>query len=303
MRSRQTIYSKRDAEAFGLCPFGRHENGCSKVNFLSATRCSSFSTFTTPYTLLAVTFVFLATLASAGAQAIAAEAMLALPDAPGATSSSADPAPDPASGAFRFDSLFTLSAPSAMASRTTKDIAPGQQAPRLTIGDKILLGFRSSVTPFSLTGWVFSAGYSQAVNGSPNYGTNAKAFAQRLGAAAARNESEGVFSDSLMAPLFHEDPRYYELGRGHPFVRRLVYAATRTFVTRTDDGKASPNYALFFGNVGGAALTNAYYPSQNRGFGNTAKTFGLSLGGSSLGFIVTEFYTDALEVVHLKKTP
>jgi hypothetical protein len=279
-----------------------------KVNSLSTARRFNFSV--APSTLLATAIVFLAAVAAAGAQATphfpvpnssSSEAMLALPDAPSAVSSSATGDVEPAPDSSFLDSILKRSAPPAMASRTTKDIAPGQQAPRLSLGDKILLGFRSSVTPFSLTGWVFSAGYSQLVNGSPNYGTNAEAFAQRLGAAAARNESEGVFSDSIMAPIFHEDTRYYELGQSHSFTRRLFYAATRTFVTRTDDGRPTPNYALFFGNVSGAALTNAYYPPQNRGFGNTAKTFGFSIGGSALGFVVTEFYTDGLELVHLKK--
>lgn len=281
----------------------RTRTDVSKVIFSSTARY--FNTSAASCAFLATAFLFLASLASAGAQTAivspVSDAMLALPDAPGEVSSSSASNTASPADSFRFDSMPMRSATPAMASRTTKNIAPGQQAPRLTIGDKILLGFRSSVTPFSLTGWVFSAGYSQAINGSPNYGTNATAFAQRLGAAAARNESEGVFSDALMAPLFHEDPRYYEMGQGHPFIKRVLYAATRTFVTRTDDGQATPNYALLFGNVGGAALTNAYYPPQNRGFGNTAKTFGLSLGGSSLGFIVTEFYTDALEVAHLKK--
>jgi hypothetical protein len=227
------------------------------------------------------------------------DAMLALPDAPDAVSSSATGHLFSAE-----DALGANPKPRTIpeiASRTSKHIAPGQQAPRLTIGDKILLGFRSSVTPFSTLGWASSAAFSQAIDSRPNYGTNGKAFAQRLGAAAARNESEGVFSSAVMAPIFHEDPRYYELGRGHSFGKRLVYAATRTVVTRTDDGRAAPNYALLAGNVAGAALTNAYYPSQNRGFGNTAKTFGTSIGGSAIGYILTEFYDDALQVVHLRK--
>jgi hypothetical protein len=259
------------------------------------------------YTFLFTSIVLLGTATPSGSQIAAStvaspvlsEAMLALPDAPDAVSSST-----PAHLLSADDALGTDPTPRTIpgiASRTRKNIAPGQQAPRLTVGDKILLGFRSSVTPFSMLGWAFSAGYSQAIDGSPNYGTNGKAFAQRLGASVARNESEGVFSDALMAPLFHEDPRYYEMGRGHSFGKRLVYAATRTIITRTDDGSASPNYALFAGNVAGAALTNAYYPPQNRGFGNTAKTFGTSLGGSAIGYIVTEFYTDALEIVHLRK--
>jgi hypothetical protein len=285
---------------------GRQEIRCFEVTFLSTTRKLNLNNV---LSLFILTSGLLGTLTSSGAQVIARpvtsstaisdDAMLALPDAPDPVSSSSTSHLFSAEDALGSD--MTTKAVPDIASRTRKDIAPGQQAPRLTVGDKILLGFRSSVTPFSMLGWAFSAGYSQAINGSPNYGTNGKAFAQRLGASAARNESEGVFSDALMAPIFHEDPRYYEMGRGHSFGKRFLYAATRTVITRTDDGQAAPNYALFAGNVAGAALTNAYYPSQNRGFANTAKTFGSSIGGSAIGFIVTEFYTDALEMVHLRK--
>jgi hypothetical protein len=272
------------------------------LTFLSTTRKrDSNKVF---YTFIFTSVVLLGTVASSRSQIVAStatlsDAMLALPDAPDVVSSSATGHLFSAEDALGTDK--TPRTVPEIASRTRKDIAPGQQAPRLTIGDKILLGFRSSVTPFSMLGWAFSAGFSQARDGSPNYGTNGKAFAQRLGAAAARNESEGVFSDAIMAPIFHEDPRYYEMGRSHSFGKRLLYAATRTVVTRTDDGRAAPNYALFAGNVAGAALTNAYYPTQNRGFGNTAKTFGTSIAGSAIGYIFTEFYGDALQVVHLRK--
>jgi hypothetical protein len=276
------------------------------VIFLSTTR--KRDSIKVLYPFIFTSLVLLGTVATSRSQIVArtaaspaplSDAMLALPDAPDAVSSSATGHLFSAE-----DALGANAKPRTIpeiASRTSKHIAPGQQAPRLTIGDKILLGFRSSVTPFSTLGWASSAAFSQAIDSRPNYGTNGKAFAQRLGAAAARNESEGVFSNAVMAPIFHEDPRYYEMGRGHSFGKRLVYAATRTVVTRTDDGRAAPNYALLAGNVAGSALTNAYYPSQNRGFGNTAKTFGTSIGGSAFGFIVTEFYADALEIVHLRK--
>jgi hypothetical protein len=279
------------------------------VIFLSTTR--KRDSIKVLYPFIFTSLVLLGTVATSRSQIVArtaaspaapSDAMLVLPDAPDAVSSSATGHLFSAKSAE--DALGTNATPRTVpevASRTRKDIAPGQQAPRLTIGDKVLLGFRSSVTPFSMLGWAFSAGFSQARDGSPNYGTNGKAFAQRLGASAARNESEGVFSDALMAPLFHEDPRYYEMGPGHSFGKRLFYAATRTIITRTDDGRATPNFALLSGNVAGAALTNAYYPSQNRGFGNTAVTFGSSIGGSAIGYIVTEFYDDALQVVHLRK--
>ena len=99
-----------------------------------------------------------------------------------------------------------------MASRTDKYIAPGQPAPELTAGNKIFLGLKDSVSPLAAFGWLISAGYEQATNGSPNYGGNAKGFAQRLGASAARASSESIFSDSIAASILHEDPRYYRMG-------------------------------------------------------------------------------------------
>ena len=69
---------------------------------------------------------------------------------------------------------------------------------------------------------MISAGYEQIVNGSPNYGQTGKGFAQRLGAASARASSENIFSDSVIAPILHQDPRYYRMGPGHPFFHAAV---------------------------------------------------------------------------------
>ncbi|MEO6912330.1 MAG: hypothetical protein ABI158_15555 [Edaphobacter sp.] len=230
-------------------------------------------------------------------------AALDLPDAPGAISRSADPEESSSTSFTPAEAAFDL-APAgrmAMASATDKIIAPGQPAPSLNVGNKMLLGLKSSFSPFSATGWILSAGYSHVTNGSPNYGTNSGAFAQRFGAAVARGTSEGVFSDSIMASVLHEDPRYYQMGRSHSILRRAVYAATRTIITRTDSGRTTPNLALLSGNLAGSALTNVYYPPANQGFSQTMLTFGSSVGGSALGFVVSEFLGDALQILHLKK--
>jgi hypothetical protein len=173
--------------------------------------------------------------------------------------------------------------------------------PPLTARQKVVLGMKGSVSPFSVAGWITSAGWSQLRNSAPNYGTDGGAYGQRLGATALRNVSQNIFGNSILAPILHEDPRYYEMGRGHNFFKRSVYAASRVLVTRTDSGHATPNYALVGGNLAGAALTNAYYPTINQGFSQTAMNFGTSLGGSAIGMVLSEFYDDALQIVHLKK--
>jgi hypothetical protein len=180
-------------------------------------------------------------------------------------------------------------------------IAPGEIADPMTVHDKIVSGFKNSVSLSSAAGWLSTAGWQQLRNSRPNYGTDAGAFGQRLGAATIRATSEGLFRESLFAPLFHEDPRYYIMGKGHPFFKRLVYAGTRSIITRTDSGHATPNFARLAGNAAGSALTIPYYPAQNRTFSAVASTFGGSLGGSALTFIVDEFLVDALVDLKLRK--
>jgi hypothetical protein len=236
----------------------------------------------------------------------AANPSLELPDSPGyLASSSVDSAE---SSADPFDPQTTPPpSPQPPNARTKHSahlgmtIAPNEIAEPMPVGDKIVGGIKDSVSLFSATGWILSAGYSHATNGSPNYGTDKGAFGQRLGAAAVRDISEDIFADCIFAPVFHEDPRYYIMGRGNNFFKRVAYAATRAIVTRTDGGHTTPNFALLAGNAAGSALTVTYYPALNTSFTEVAKTFGGSVGGNAIGFIATEFIADALQYLHLKK--
>jgi hypothetical protein len=180
-------------------------------------------------------------------------------------------------------------------------IRPDEIAQTLTPRQRLILGFHQPLSPFFLLTIVSAAGYEQAVNGSPNYGSNFPAFGQRLGAAAIRNASQSIFADSLMAPLLHEDPRYYIMGDRHNAVVRTAYAISRVLVTRKDEGGATANYALFAGYAGAAGLTNAYYPAVNVGFRPTARSFEGSLIGVGLGNIVREFLPDLLHATHLER--
>jgi hypothetical protein len=152
-----------------------------------------------------------------------------------------------------------------------------------------------------MLGWPLSAGWSHLINGSPSYGVNGEAYAQRLGAAAALNSSKEIFSDSILATLFHQDPRYYQRGPGHGLINRAVYAGTRPVVGRTDSGKTIPNYAFILGVGGAAALTQAYYPDRNISGAQFARTWATSLGGSALGYLVSEFGGDVIQKLRINK--
>lgn len=189
-----------------------------------------------------------------------------------------------------------------IAPRYRMTIGPDEQAQRLTRGQTSILGLRGAASPFALTGSLFAAGWSHLWNTTPNYGTNSTAFGQRFGAALVSGASKGIFSNAVFAPLFHQDPRYYRMGRDNGnFGSRLWYAGTRVFVTRTMDGHPAPNLSLFAGAAGSSALTVTYYPARDTNIGQVAKTFGFSLAGSCVGRLTAEFLPDALAIVHRGK--
>jgi hypothetical protein len=184
---------------------------------------------------------------------------------------------------------------------TRKYIPAGWTAQPLTAHDKVVLGFRDSVTAYSFLGVLISAGYSHVLNGQPNYGTDRGAFGERLGATAIRDTSEQLFTDVVFAPLLHEDPRYYVEGNQYSFIHRVLYAGTRPLITRTDSGRSTLNGALLLGYASASGLSYAYYPAINRNFRDTVATFGGSLGGAALGDVVSEFADQVLVKLHLKR--
>lgn len=187
-------------------------------------------------------------------------------------------------------------------SRYVKYVPAGAAAPQIHGREKLILGARDLYSVGNFAAMIFSAGWEQLTNGEPNYGTDRGAFGQRLGAAAIRETSQGILTDGVFSVMLHEDPRYFVLGPKYGLVHRTLYAITRPLVTRdSTNGHRTINGGLLLGYAGSAALTATYYPQSNRNFHDVASTFGGSIGGAALGFVVDEFYDQALELVHLKK--
>ena len=221
----------------------------------------------------------------------AADADAPLPEAPA-------PQPEPAPGAPQAATTTTTSGPH-IAPIHSEYVPAGWTAPRLTAHDKVVAGAEDLYSVANIGGIFISASYEYVVNSSPNYSPS-DAFGKRIGAAAIRETSESIFSEMVFAPLLHEDARYYQKGDGHGFIPRTIYAITRPLITRTDGGHETINGALLLGYAGAAALTPAYYPSINRNFHDVASTYGGSIGGAALGFLVSEFSDDVLQALHLK---
>ena len=180
-----------------------------------------------------------------------------------------------------------------------KYIMPDMRAQTITARDKVIIGLQGTYSLQNFSGMIVAAGYGQLRDGQPNYGTDRGAFGERLGAAAIRDTSQGVFTDSVFAPLLHEDPRYYVQGKQYSFFHRALFAVTRPVITRTDSGRRTINGAQLLGYAASTALNNAYYPSSNRNVKDNIEAYASSIGGSALSSLLVEFTAGFWHALHI----
>jgi hypothetical protein len=112
---------------------------------------------------------------------------------------------------------------------------------------------------------------------------------------------ENFMAQAVFPSLLHEDPRYYQLGKGR-WVHRVGYAVKRIFVTRTDSGGDQFNYSEFLGAATAAAIsTYTYHPRDERNVGNLAGVFGTQIALDALGYGLKEFWPDIRRLLHKPK--
>jgi hypothetical protein len=188
-------------------------------------------------------------------------------------------------------------APLKPARRFHRVVRPYEYAQPLSAGDKLKLSIMSRLTLGEAGATVIAAGWSQWRDSRPHFGTDRGAFGERLGALAIKQTSQSIFSYGVFAAAFHDDPRYYVIGPSQPLVRRAVDSALTLVITRKDDGRRAVNWPKFAGIAAATALTNAYYPTVDHGFGNSSKAFATSLGTSILNSEMHEFTGDAMRLL------
>jgi len=162
----------------------------------------------------------------------------------------------------------------------------------LRVRDKWLLFVKESVDPFTFASAAAGAGISQWHNNDPKYGIGFSAYMQRFGAAQADITTQNFFSDALLAPLFHEDPRYFRQGPTKTVLRRIAYSLSRVIVTRRDSGKDGFSFSGVLGTAMGIGLSNAYYPPGSRTRGEMESRLVTSFSSSALGNLLPEFWPD-----------
>jgi hypothetical protein len=177
-----------------------------------------------------------------------------------------------------------------------RDAAP------MTSKQKLSLAMHDTFDWSSLIGISAAAGIQQANNTYKGYGQGAAGYGKRWGALFADGRSSDILDHYVFASLFHQDPRYFYQGTGTK-KSRLFHAVGSAFVARSDSGKTMPNYSYLLGTMCSGALSNAYYPSADRGASLVFVNAGVGIAGRAGGAVVQEFLGKRLTKNAPKATP
>ena len=109
---------------------------------------------------------------------------------------------------------------------------------------------------------------AQARNSTPEFHQGAAGYGRDYWHTYADYVDENLWVEFLLPTAFHQDSRYYTLGRGG-FAKRLGYSLSRAAITRKDNGHETFNASEIFGAGAAAGISSFYYPSQERTFSKT----------------------------------
>lgn len=139
----------------------------------------------------------------------------------------------------------------------------GVTLPPQSVKEKFKTGALDS---FDYSSFIFAgiqAGIAQGSNAYPAFRQGAAGYGRYYWHTFADQTDENLWVEGILPVVLHQDSRYYTLGHGG-FIKRGVYAVTRTVITRTDSGKETFNASEIFGAGTSAGISSAYYPTQYR---------------------------------------
>ncbi len=147
--------------------------------------------------------------------------------------------------------------------------------------------------PLTPLGGAFYAGLSDVSHSQPSYGVGAAAYGERFGAALADIAGQNFFVDFAMASAFHEDTRYVRRGPANGGIwTRVGYAISTGFVTHTESGGRTFNWANLAGTAISTGVSDLYYPPSGRRPGPMAIRFGTNVVTTGLVALFPEFWPD-----------
>ena len=143
-------------------------------------------------------------------------------------------------------------------------VISGKTVP-LTPAQKFDLSFHTIIDPYTIgLAFVAGGGIGELEDSHTGYHHGATGFFKRVGASYADNITGNLIGNAALPVLLRQDPRYYRKGKGK-VLSRILYSASTTFVCFSDSGHKQFNTSNVLGNYIAGAISNTYYPSDERG--------------------------------------
>ena len=181
--------------------------------------------------------------------------------------------------------------------KMARNFVPGEALPdapsyvALTPRQKWESFLRRSHSGDLAAGSLLDALYSQATGAYSSFGGGMPGFGKRLGASVAGAEAGAFFGRFLFPTLFHQDTRYFP-STDTRTSDRLAYAASRAFITRSDDGRSVINTSVILSEFVQAAISNAYIPYRNETVPGTVENALAGIGSVAESNMLEEFWPD-----------
>ena len=154
---------------------------------------------------------------------------------------------------------------------------------------KFKLAWKLAIDPTSFVIAGLIAGGQQANNSFPGYGQGAAGYARRFGAEYGDFFIGTYISSAILPSLLKQDPRYFYKGTGTT-KSRILYAISRSVMTKGDNGHWQPDYSGILGSLAAGGISNLYYPAGSRnGFATTLNNTLIGIGTSAGVNILQEF--------------
>jgi hypothetical protein len=175
---------------------------------------------------------------------------------------------------------------------------PAPLPPRL----KFQLAWKSVTDPISILGVGMLAGIYQASDQLNGYGQGAAGYGKRFGAVYG-DVFIGTFIDSAILPtMLHQDPRYFYRGPNSDG-SRFLYAVGNAVICKGDNKKYQPNYSAILGSFITSGISQAYYPSSDRGTGLYFQTALIRIAEGSVAGLFQEYVVPKLTPQFKKHAP
>jgi hypothetical protein len=178
-------------------------------------------------------------------------------------------------------------------------VISGKTVP-LSPKEKFDLSFHTIIDPYTIGLAVLGGGIGEIEDSHTGYGHGPAGYFKRFGASYADNAIGNVVGNATLPVILHQDPRYYRKGQGS-IRSRIVYSALTTFICFGDNGKKQFNTSNVLGNFVAGGISNAYYPSDERGFGLTVSNATYVTLEGMLGAQILEFSPDVSDYLHKRR--